>query len=352
MTAWRPLSAAYQPTNIMQVLNGKSTFCKETQASPLLRFGAIADVQYANVDDGWNFTGTQARRYRGALECLRRAIKDWKVGPTLHFVADLGDIIDQQCETQGDSHDCLARVLKVWEDLPCHVIHLLGNHELYNFNRAECARLIPNITPWYRCFQPVEGWRFVILDPYDLNVVEKGGGEAVEDGIQYLSFYNANDLRAPRGSVDVTKGLVGLQRRFLPMGGGVGKEQLQWLENEVATAKARNERVVILTHVPLHPLATVREALLWNYNEVLAVLERVGPGVVALVLAGHYHSGGYTMDEFGTYHVTLQSPLHCNEDDPRCHCTIEIWKDRIEILGCGLVPGRILPLCEMLEASL
>ena len=100
---------------------------------------------------------------------------------------------------------------------------------------------------------PVVGWRFVILDPYDLNIVEKGGGADVEAGIQYLSCRNPNDLRAPRGSVDAMKGLTGLQKRFVPMAGGVGKEQLQWLASEVAMAKARNERVVVLTHVPLHP---------------------------------------------------------------------------------------------------
>eukprot|EP00746_Dinoflagellata_sp_MGD_P001579 gnl/MRDRNA2_/MRDRNA2_102992_c0_seq1.p1 gnl/MRDRNA2_/MRDRNA2_102992_c0~~gnl/MRDRNA2_/MRDRNA2_102992_c0_seq1.p1 ORF type:complete len:360 (+),score=56.64 gnl/MRDRNA2_/MRDRNA2_102992_c0_seq1:84-1163(+) len=331
---------------------GRRSNCLQAEGSPVLRFGAIADVQYADVDDAYNFARTSRRRYRAALDSLRLAVQDWTTGPKLHLVADLGDMIDQQCETRGDSHECLGKVLKEWDNLSCPVIHLLGNHELYNFTREECATLIPNITPWHRSIQPVNGWRFVILDPYDINVVEKGGGAAVEDGMKYLGDHNPNDLRAPRGSVDLGKGLVGLARRYLPMGGGVGKEQLQWLASEVCMAKSKNERVVVMTHVPLHPGACPPGALLWNYDEVLEVLKCAGPGVVALVLAGHYHSGGYTMDDFGTHHVTLPSPLHCNEQDQRCHCTVEIWTDHIDILGCGLVPNRNLSLHKILKASL
>ena len=38
---------------------------------PIARFGIIADVQYADVEDAWNFRRTSVRRYRGALEALR-----------------------------------------------------------------------------------------------------------------------------------------------------------------------------------------------------------------------------------------------------------------------------------------
>lgn len=80
--------------------------------APILRFGAVADVQYADVDDAWNFRKTQKRRYRGALEALRAAIEDWTQGPRLDFIADLGDMIDQQCESNQNSGICVDRVLQ------------------------------------------------------------------------------------------------------------------------------------------------------------------------------------------------------------------------------------------------
>ena len=113
------------------------------------RFGAISDVQFSDVEDGWNFGGTQRRRYRGTLESLHSAVSDWSFqGRDIAFVADLGDIIDQQCETNGNSCEALARVLSEWELLEVPIVRLVGNHELYNFNRAQCAELIPGITPF------------------------------------------------------------------------------------------------------------------------------------------------------------------------------------------------------------
>lgn len=320
----------------------------------MLRFGVIADVQYADVDDEWNFAKTQRRRYRSALDSLKLAVRHWLEGPQLHFIADLGDMIDQQCETRGDSLDSLRQVLASWTSISevVPVLHLLGNHELYNFNRAECAQLIPNITPWYRSFRAAEGWRVLVLDPYDLNVIEKGGGPAVEEGLAYLSQHNPNDLRAPRGSMDLAVGLEGMQRRFLPMGGAMREEQLHWLERELKNVRDEQERAIVLTHLPLHPESTVPGGLLWNYEDALRVLRGAGDGVVALVLAGHYHSGGYVLDAAsGTHHVTLPSPLHTAPEDPRAHGIVEVWSDRVELLGYGLVPSLSLPLRPLLPRS-
>ena len=61
-----------------------------------------------------------------------------------------------------------------------------------------------------------------MLDSYDLNIVERGGGKSLEDAFSYLSQRNPNDLHAPRGSVDLAVGLDGMEKRFLPMGGGIG----------------------------------------------------------------------------------------------------------------------------------
>jgi len=321
--------------------------------APQLRFGAIADVQFADVDDAWNFKRTQRRGYRGALECLRRAVDDWDSGPELSFVADLGDIIDQQCEAMGDSRRALKLVLDEYARLRTKVEHMVGNHELYNFSRRECKELIPNITPWFRSWQPVDGWRMIVLDPYDLNAIERNGGQAVEEGLVYLGKHNPNDLRAPRGSVDLSQGLNGLQHRFLPMGGAFKDEQLSWLRGELSAAEESRERVIVLTHLPVLPEATVPGGLTWNYDAVLEVLQGARPGTVALVLAGHYHMGKYSWDkERGTHHVTLPSPLHAEADDPRAHCVIEAFEDRVEILGRGLVPSRTLQLLPLsLEAA-
>ena len=177
-----------------------------------------------------------------------RILEDWKTGPELLFIADLGDIIDQQCETMKDSERALRLVLDAWREAPSTVYHLVGNHELYNFNREEAKMFIPNIFPWYRSFIPVKGWRFLILDAYEMNVIEKGGGPDVEEAIAYFSQHNPNDVRAPRGSIDMNAGLSGLQRRFVPMGGGIKAQQLEWFRKELRDAKAAGEKAVAPGH--------------------------------------------------------------------------------------------------------
>lgn len=44
-----------------------------------------------------------------------------------------------------DSERALRLVLDAWREAPTTVYHLVGNHELYNFNREEAKKLIPNI---------------------------------------------------------------------------------------------------------------------------------------------------------------------------------------------------------------
>lgn len=322
-------------------------------SNPVFRFGVIADVQYADVDDAWNFRRTQARRYRGTLLALRRALDDWNRGPPLKFIADLGDIIDQQCESNNDSERALALVLQEWSTVKVPVTRLIGNHELYNFNRTQMAELIPGITPFFRSFQAAPGWKVVVLDPYNLNVIERGGGQTVEEGLSYLSQYNPNDLRAPRGSIDLSVGLVGLNKRFLPMGGAIRPAQLSWLKAELETAVASRQRTIMLSHLPFCPQSAVPSALLWNYDEVLEVLQDVEKGAVPLVLSGHDHAGGYSFDDSTlTHHVVLESPLNSPSDNPLAHGTVEVFHDKIVIAGQGILTSRQLELSPASRAAL
>ena len=41
------------------------------------RIGVVADVQFVDQEDGFDFSGVQRRRYRNSIEVLRRAVKHW-----------------------------------------------------------------------------------------------------------------------------------------------------------------------------------------------------------------------------------------------------------------------------------
>mmetsp|Transcript_1295 Transcript_1295/g.2872 ORF Transcript_1295/g.2872 Transcript_1295/m.2872 type:complete len:164 (-) Transcript_1295:361-852(-) len=127
----------------------------------------------------------------------------------------------------------------------------------------------------------------------------------------------------------------------MPYNGAVGGGQLQWLEEELAGAEQQGERVVILSHVGLAPRSQNESCLIWNYEKVLSVCH-ASPSL-CLVLAGHAHRGGYVEDEHGVHHVTVQSPLECEETET-AFATAHVYSDRIELEGEGRVPTRVLPL--------
>ena len=60
-------------------------------SSPVFRFGVIADIQYAPINNATNFAGTETRNYRGALDEAAKAVAAWNAlsGPGLSFVAQV-----------------------------------------------------------------------------------------------------------------------------------------------------------------------------------------------------------------------------------------------------------------------
>ena len=111
---------------------------------PSARVGVVADIQYADLPDGHNYNGKVKRMYRGSLEMLKRgAVPYWNQDGGVDLVVQLGDIIDGACTTSpaldgGASGRALSNVMSTLAQVGCgihNVHHLIGNHELYNFDR-------------------------------------------------------------------------------------------------------------------------------------------------------------------------------------------------------------------------
>ena len=122
--------------------------------SPLFKFGLLADIQYCDTDDRTNFSGSQVRRYRNALNVARNAVQhfnshhdDTLKNHPIDFIVHNGDIIDHQCafdfETDSfkplsEGRRQLADVMQILDQSKCRDwIFTIGNHELYNFTRRE-----------------------------------------------------------------------------------------------------------------------------------------------------------------------------------------------------------------------
>ncbi|KAL3825156.1 hypothetical protein ACJIZ3_021185 [Penstemon smallii] len=271
---------------------------------PLISFGVISDVQYADIPDGRSFLGVP-RYYRHSLLVLQRAVQKWNE-QKLKFVINFGDIVDGFCP-KDQSLIATKKVVDEFNLFDGPVYHMIGNHCLYNLPRENLLPLL-NIhssdNHAYYDFSPIPEYRFILLDGYDISAI--GWPKDHPNTLKALHFL---EERNPNSDKNSPNGLVGLERRFLMFNGAVGKEQLEWLDRVLEDATKLNQKVVLCSHLPLDPNASSIEPLLWNYDEVMDVVHRYN--CVKVCLSGHAHKGGYSVDSYGVHHRVLEAALEC-----------------------------------------
>lgn len=183
------------------------------EAAPLFSFGVIADVQYADAEDGYDFSGYRRRYYRQSLNLLRDAVEAWATErPPLTFVLQLGDSIDGLNARSGEAEGALEQVLAALGRLPVPVHHAWGNHEFYNFSRARLVHTGLNSHPAgaglpagdcqaYH-FSPAARFRVIVLDTYDLSILgREPDSPRYRESLRLLREKNPNDnLNSPAGT--------------------------------------------------------------------------------------------------------------------------------------------------------
>eukprot|EP01060_Flectonema_neradi_P012462 TRINITY_DN19275_c0_g1_i1.p1 TRINITY_DN19275_c0_g1~~TRINITY_DN19275_c0_g1_i1.p1 ORF type:complete len:373 (+),score=51.20 TRINITY_DN19275_c0_g1_i1:63-1181(+) len=289
-----------------------------------IRIGIIADLQYADKDDGWDYSGTIKRRYRWPLQVLRNAIKNWSVTP-IDLALNLGDTLDGWNAKHGLSSSALDTVQSVMRHSNISWRHLSGNHEFYNFPRRTLEDYLGYSTETSEKISTK--WRLIRLDSYAVSVIGAKSTDLSEQGVRYLIKNNpnlANGNMTPGANVWL-KDLVGKQRRFTPLNGGLGANQKRWLMQELLSAKRNGEWVVVASHIPIHPSAALDENLMWDYESTLSLLNTHGVGVVALFVAGHDHAGGFAIENKIPF-ITVPSPLE--SDDPHRYLTLSLSASR------------------------
>jgi len=91
----------------------------------------------------------------------------WAAGGALAAVVQLGDLLDGR-NSPGGARDgpralaALATLQAVLALAPCTtMVHVIGNHELYNFSRARLQEALAvcrgGLTTWYS-FKPIQVW--------------------------------------------------------------------------------------------------------------------------------------------------------------------------------------------------
>lgn len=299
------------------------------QMKPIFSFGVITDVQYADIDDGFSFSGVP-RFYRHSLEVLRRAVDCWNAGGELSFVIHFGDIVDGFCP-KDQSRTAIDRVMSEFRRFTGgRVYHMLGNHCLYNLPRQELNELLeipsgPDQRSFYD-FSPHKGFRFIILDGYDVSLL--GWPQDHPHTIKAFEILEENN---PNDDKNSPSGLIGAARRFVKFGGGVGNQQWEWLDSTLHDADIAKEKVIICSHIPMDiDAVTYKPSLMWNYSEVMEVVHKYD--CVVACFAGHAHVGGHHCDSRSIHHRVLEAVLECPPETD-AFGRIEVYEDRLLLIG-------------------
>ncbi|NWR23914.1 ADPRM diphosphatase, partial [Emberiza fucata] len=282
-------------------------------------FGVIADIQFADAEDGHDFGGCRRRYYRHSLRLLREAVREWAgESPPISFVLQLGDSIDGQNARRGEAESALQQVLEVLGQLSVPVHHAWGNHELYNFSRARLVHTGLYSRPAggsdgppdtechaYHC-SPAPRLRLVVLDSYDTSTLGRDpGSPRYQESLRVLREKNTNDdLNSPEGLKEP---------HFVAFNGGFSQAQLDWFDEVLKFSDENQEKVIVMGR----------------------------HGCVVCVLAGHLHDGAYCQDLHGVHHLTLEGLIE-TPPDSNAFGTVHVFEDKMVLKGRGRIPDRVM----------
>ncbi|ALV92285.1 MULTISPECIES: metallophosphoesterase [Pantoea] len=270
----------------------------DLRANPLnstLRFGLIADPQYADVAPDI----ANDLYYRHALQKLPQAIAALNQQP-LDFVVTLGDIVDRGWESY-------SAILPLYDRLEHPHAVVLGNHDAQTI--AQHLRNRAPLPKSYYAFR-FSGWRFIVYDGNDVSLYC--------NALNGDDYYQAETLLAELQAQQ--------QPQAQPWNGAVGQQQLAWIEQQLIEAQLQGENVGVFGHYPLAPLTT---HTLMNSSVLVDLITSYN---IRFCFSGHDHRGNVArIGQTGFY--TMKGML----DDPSNvpFAVVELSEERVSISGFG-----------------
>jgi 3',5'-cyclic AMP phosphodiesterase CpdA len=186
---------------------------------------------------------------------------------------------------------------------------VIGNHDL-QVEKSELEQVAGKLNldkTWYSFSK--KGWYYIFLNGNDLT-------------------FHSNNQKIVELASEMTNQLKSKGKpNYHDWNGGIGKEQLNWLENELNYAEKQKLKVVVICHYPLLPFEA---HALWNSEEVLDILTKYR--CVKLYLNGHNHQGNYAFQN-GIHFVNLKGMVETENEN--AFSIISLTDKQVEIEGFG-----------------
>ncbi|KFP78902.1 Manganese-dependent ADP-ribose/CDP-alcohol diphosphatase, partial [Acanthisitta chloris] len=179
---------------------------------------------------------------------------------------------------------------------------------------------------------PAPRLRLVVLDAYDLSTLGRDpDSPRYREALRLLRERNHNEnLNDPTGLEEP---------QFVEFNGGFSQAQLDWFDEVLKFSDENKENVIVMGHLPIHPDASDRVCLAWNYEAALAVIH--SHRCVVCCLAGHLHDGGYCLDSHGVHHLTVAGVIE-TPPESTAFGTVHVYEDKMVLKGRGRVPDRVM----------
>lgn len=268
-----------------------------------LRIGLIADIQYAEA------APYKDRYFKNSLTKLKQCIKILS-REDLDFVVNLGDSIDH-----GFHH--FEPVMEEFEKLPVPVYHLAGNHdfEVEDSDKEKVLTALHLPACGYHSFN-TGNYRCLLLNS---NAVSLHAFPA-----RHTLFQAAND------KLDELMKEGQVYANF--WNGGLGTEQLNWMESEFCLAHKAGEKVLIFCHQPFFPEDRHN---LWDTGAVKQLISKYDH--VPVWFCGHNHHGNYGQSKH-CHCINLKGLVETELEI--CGAVAEISENYLYIRGFGREPDR------------
>ena len=268
------------------LLKPEILFGAEGQGSPLVRFGMVTDLHYADLPMGPCDAPVGNRYYRESCVKLREAVKTMNaVKPD--FMIELGDFKDLS-PTKERTFACLDEIEAVFAGFHGDRYHVLGNHDFDCLSKEEFLAHISN------------AGQEQALGHYSF--VKNGVTCVVLD-----ACYNAKmeSYRPGNWTWEVAN---------------VPPPELEWLKKTLRQAPGP---VIVFCHQRLDPNAEIKHEVR-NSKAVRAVLSQSGK--VKAVFTGHEHFGG-SCELDGIPYYSLRALVVGTGENANSYAVGEIYPD-------------------------
>lgn len=279
-------------------------FFGQTKELPLMKFGIISDVQYADRDD------VGSRNYRGSLDKLVEAVQTFNDND-VNFVISLGDFIDGGF-TNFDT------LLSITNHLKMPLYHVLGNHD-FTAPGDPLQNTLSTLGLKKKSYYTKvhKNWRFIMLDGNDISLYANS-----PDSPEYEEALSRLEALKSMGSSNA-----------MNWNGAISQKQLNWFARELKKAQRLKQKCIVFCHFPVNVSDSYQ---LWNAQEINAIIDR-SPAVIAY-FNGHVHKSQYKHLN-DVHFVTFAGMV---EKGDNAFAIVSVYKERIEITGFGKEESRVI----------